>query len=199
MQHDGTSRRCPRDHEAAGRERMAAPVRDRLRQLPQTAPQRLSRTGVGGGVDRASNLVEHHSPVWPPVSPPPPFGGPERSTAASMMKPMRHSWRQSSDGFDLRQARWTRTLPSMARLNRAGHCPILQPWSCSNGFPPASSNRACRRRRCDRLPARSGFMKSSTLRRDGARPADAIGPQGSSPWPLPLMRSVPDRSERYAT
>ena len=38
--------------------------------------------------------------------------------AASMMKPMRHSWRQSSDGFDLRQARWMRTLPSMARLNR---------------------------------------------------------------------------------
>jgi superfamily I DNA/RNA helicase len=50
------------------------------------------------------------------------------------------------------------------QLEPSARCLILLSWHCVRvhpGVPPASSNRACRRRRSRRLPARSGFTKSN--------------------------------------
>ena len=74
---------------------------------------------------------------------------------------MRHFWRQSSDGVDLRRARWGEDAVFTGAVEPPGCCSILLPWFRSVDAPPASSNRACRRRWPGRRPARSGFTKSS--------------------------------------
>jgi len=53
-------------------------------------------------------------------------------------------WVQSSDGFDLRQAK---CAAFTGAVEPWGHCPILRPWPCSVGVPPASSNHALLQRR----------------------------------------------------
>jgi hypothetical protein len=83
---------------------------------------------------------------------------------------MRHFWRQSSDGVDLRQARWVRTLFTGA-VEPPGCCSILLPWFRSVDAPPASSNRACRRRWPGRRPACSGFTKSTAATVQGSTAA----------------------------
>ena len=96
------------------------------------------------------------------------------SAATSMMESrldaMCHFWWQSSDGVDLRQARWVRTLFAGA-VEPPGCCSILLPWFRSVDAPPASSNRACRRRWPGRRPACSGFTKSTAATVQGSTAA----------------------------